>query len=485
MRFLRQSLMGLFLVSLTLGLLVYAGSLVKGAVDERLSQEARRAPARERVFAVNVVPVALETIAPDLTAFGEVQSRRTLEIRAAVGGRLIELAPEFVEGGHVSEGQFLARIDPTDAEAALDRVQSDLIDAQAETREAARALILAQDSLTAAEEQTKLQDKAYQRQVDLQTRGVGSASAVEAAELSLASSRQSVLSNHQSLAQAEARVDQAATQLRRQEIALAEAKRDVEDTEIRAGFTGTLSEVSVVEGRLVSANEQLAQLIDRDALEVAFRVSTQQYARLLDAEGDLRPADVSVSLDMFGTPLTAKGRLSRDSAAVGEGLTGRLIFASLDTARGFKPGDFVTVTIQEAPLENVARLPAAALNASEEVLVIGAEDRLETMQVRLMRRQGDEVLVRAAGLAGREVVAERSPLLGSGIKVRAMRSGDAPAPEAPAMVALTEERRAKLIAFVEGNTRMPDEAKQRILAQLAAPEVPAQMIERIESRMGG
>jgi hypothetical protein len=188
---------------------------------------------------------------------------------------------------------------------------------------------------------------------------------------------------------------------------------------------------------------------------------------------------------MFGTPLTAKGRLSRDSAAVGEGLTGRLIFASLDTARGFKPGDFVTVTIQEAPLENVARLPAAALNASEEALVIGAEDRLETMQVRLMRRQGDEVLVRAAGLAGREVVAERSPLLGSGIKVRAMRSGDAPAPEAPAMVALTEERRAKLIAFVEGNTRMPDEAKQRILAQLAAPEVPAQMIERIESRMGG
>ena len=32
---------------------------------------------------------------------------------------------------------------------------------------------------------------------------------------------------------------------------------------------------------------------------------------------------------------------------------------------------------------------------------------------------------------------------------------------------------------------MPDEAKQRILAQLAQERVPAQVVERLEARMGG
>jgi hypothetical protein len=55
-------------------------------------------------------------------------------------------------------------------------------------------------------------------------------------------------------------------------------------------------------------------------------------------------------------------------------------------------------------------------------------------------------------------------------------------------VALQEalaERKAKLVAFVTANKRMPAAAKQRILGQLEKPKVPARMVERIESRMGG
>jgi hypothetical protein len=41
MRFLRKSLSGLFLLSLTLGLLAYAGTMVRDAVEERMAQEPR------------------------------------------------------------------------------------------------------------------------------------------------------------------------------------------------------------------------------------------------------------------------------------------------------------------------------------------------------------------------------------------------------------------------------------------------------------
>ncbi|MFA8384868.1 MAG: efflux RND transporter periplasmic adaptor subunit [Pelagibaca sp.] len=485
MRFLRRSLTGLFLLSLTLGLLAYAGIQVRDAVQDRMAQEPRSFPQRERVFAVNFVTAEFETVTPVLTAFGQIESVRTLELRAPVGGRVIEISPDFIEGGTVTEGQMLLRIDPTDAESVLQRVQSDILDAEAEQREAERAIILARDELVAAEEQAALRERAYQRQVDLQERGVGTAAAVEIAELAAAQARQAVLSRRQAVAQAEARIDQATTRLSREVIAEAEARRRLDDTLITADFSGTLADVSVVQGRIVSSNEQLARLIDTDALEVAFRVSTQQFARLLDSDGDLASTDVTVVLDVFGTNLIATGRLSRAGAAVGDGQTGRLLFATLDSAPGFRPGDFVTVQIEEPPLEYVARLPASALNAANEVLVLAEEDRLEVIAVDLLRRQGDDVLVRARGLQGRDVVAERTPLLGAGIKVRALRDTGQAVPEPPEMVDLTDERRARLTAFVQGNTRMPEEARERLLQQLSQGPVPAQVVERIESRMGG
>ena len=148
-----------------------------------------------------------------------------------------------------------------------------------------------------------------------------------------------------------------------------------------------------------------------------------------------------------------------------------LVFAQIDAARGLKPGDFVTVSVEEPAIEQVVRLPATALDSSGTVLALSADERLEALPVRLERRQGDEVLVRGAELAGREVVAERSPLLGAGVKVRALREEGIPAPEAPALVELTPERRAKLVAFIEGNKMMPADVRERILGQLQEPQV--------------
>ncbi|MFW2587905.1 efflux RND transporter periplasmic adaptor subunit [Sagittula sp. SSi028] len=485
MRFFRKSLTGLFLFGLTLGLLAWAGIMVRDAVQARMNEEPNRRPARERVFTVNTITVTPETITPVLSVFGEVQSARTLELRAAAGGPLRELDPAFVEGGRVTQGQLLGRIDPADAQAALDRVESDLLDAQAEGREAARAIDIARDELAAAEDQVMLREQALQRARDLLGRRVGTEASVETAELALSSARAAVLSERQALATAEARIDQARTAQRRAEIAREEAERRLADTEIRAAFDGVLTDVTVVSGRLVSANEQLAQLVDPSALEVAFRVSTGQYARLLDGAGDLRRAPVEVVMQSYDAQLTTTGQISRESASVGEGQTGRLLFATLDAPRGFKPGDFVTVRIQEPALDNVARLPATALGADGAVLALGAEDRLELVDVTLERRQGDDILVRAPRLTGRQVVAERTPLLGAGIKVQPFVPEGGEASAEPELLELSTERRAALVAFVQSNTRMPEAAKTRVLAQLQQDRVPADVVARLEGRMGG
>ena len=225
--------------------------------------------------------------------------------------------------------------------------------------------------------------------------------------------------------------------------------------------------------------------MDPARLEVALRVSTEQYARLLDEDGSLIRANATVQLNVLGTDLESTAVLSRDSGSVAAGQTGRLLFADVQQGRGLKPGDFVTVQIQEPEMNFVKRLPATALDANNSVLVVGEGDRLEEVSVRLMRRQGDDVLVRSRDIINRDVVAQRTPVLGAGIKVKALNQAQPLELEEREMVELTEERRAKLLAAVEANTRIPKAAKDRILSQLKEDKVPAEMVQRLESRMGG
>lgn len=485
MRFLRHSMTGLFLAAVSLGLLAYAMQMVGAAVQDRLADAPQAPAARERVFAVNTVTAQAATITPVLQTFGEIEARRQLEVRAAVSGRVISLSSAFEDGGRVRAGDLLVQIDPADMQAEVDRLSADLQDAEAEKRDSERGLELARAEQEAAEDQADLRQRAFNRQQDLGARGVGSAAAIEVAELAAAAARANVLSRRQAVAQAEVRVDLSATRLHRAEIALTEARRELADTAIFAPFDGILSETSVVEGRLLSANERLAVLIDPSDLEVAFRVSTAQYARLLDAGGAIIPADTRIILDVEGVDIQATGRVARVDAATGEGQTGRVVFARLDAATGFRPGDFVSVEVEEPALTDVVRLPAAALGADGRVLVLSPEDRLEVLDTVLIRRQGDDVLVRGDGLEGRDVVTARTPLLGPGISVRPLRRDDESALSMPDVLRLSDERRARLIAFVQSSDAMPQAAKDRVLAQLAAPEVSAGVVERLERRMGG
>lgn len=489
MRFLTRSLLGLFLLAVTIALLAVAGVTLKSAIDIRNAEGGASRPAGERVFTARVVTLRPQRIEPEMTAFGEVRSRRQLELRAAAAGKIVELAPDFADGAVVEAGQLLVRIDPADAQSALDFARTDMREAEAEARDADRALDLARDDLAAAEAQEALRAQALERQRGIAGRGLGVAADLEAAELAMSNAVQATLSRRQALAEAEARVNRAATALERGSLSLAEAERRLAETEVSARFSGVLSGVSAVTGGLVAKNEKLGDLVDPATLEVRARLSTTQYARLIDASGALLPLPVSATLDVFGAELRAEGRLARVDAAVGEGSSGRLVFATLDQARGFRPGDFVTLHITEPALDGVAILPARAVGADGTLLALGPDDRLEAVAVEVLRRQGDDAIVRVGALAGREVVVERTTLLGAGIRVRPVRDDQAGmaggATDQAGLIELSPERRAALIAFVEGNGAMGADAKAGVIARLRSGPVPAEMVERIEARMGG
>jgi hypothetical protein len=486
MRFFRKSLVGLMLLSLSLGLLAFAGQMVGSAMQDSAGNGKRAPQKRERMFTVNVVLAEPQSIAPVLQAFGEIQSRRSLDLRMAKGGQVVMLSESFVEGGQVQAGEVLVQLRKSDAQSVLARADADVTDAIAEVAEAERALELVTDELQAAREQGDLRQRGLSRQLDLKKRGVGTSAAVETAELAVSSGNQLVLAKRSGVDQAKARGARAQTRFTRAKLAYEDARRGVEDTALIAEFTGVLGGVSLVKGGLVSPNEKLGSLIDPKDLEVSVRISTEQYARLLDDDGRLIKSPAKVFMDVLGTDLNADAVLNRDSGSVGAGQTGRVVFAALKAPRGLLSGDFVTLNITEPVQNYVMKFPASAVNASDEVLFIGDEGRLQSQAVQVVRRQGNDILVRARGIAGKEVVAELTPVLGAGIKVKAVRSDAASrAPEKPATVELTPERRARLLAFIQDNGYIPDDAKKRLLKQLKMKKVPMQVVERLESRIGG
>lgn len=421
MRFLGRSLTGLFLLATTIGLLALTLSMVQTAFKTRAEREGTETPVRERIFAANVTTIRAQTLTPVLTTFGELSARRSLDLRPLTGGSIVEIGPNFVTGGRVAKGDLLLRINPTDFERALELSQTDLTQARAELRDAKAALELARDDLKSAARQSELRNAALTRQQDLLARRIGTEAALETASLAASSAQQAVLAKRQSVISAQARVSTADATVMRRKIQVDEAQRRLAETTIRAEINGILSDVTALRGGIVSPNEKLGRIIDPAALELRFRVSAAQYARLLGKGGSLERAPLSVELTSGDVSLRADGRVDRESADVGDGQTGRQIFATLDAAPGMRPGDFVTVRLPESPLQNAARLPALAINAQSEVLLLGPDDRLEAAQVRLLRRQGNDVLIDAAGLEGREVVTTRTPALGAGIRIKPVR----------------------------------------------------------------
>ena len=92
--------------------------------------------------AVKVEEVGRRDLVARVTATGHVEPKTSIDISADVSGRIVELTVE--EGDDVEEGQLLLVIDPARFEAAVDRAEAALSDAQAREAQARGNFLQAQ-----------------------------------------------------------------------------------------------------------------------------------------------------------------------------------------------------------------------------------------------------------------------------------------------------------------------------------------------------
>ena len=491
MNFLLRSFLGLIILSITLGFLIFGSFVLIEALKKRSEKSDNRRFQKERVFAVNVETLNKQIAIPKILSYGEIYSKRMLEIRPLVSGRLDYVSEKFVEGGYVKSGDILFRLNQKDYLNELEIAEIDLEDTKAQLSEAISKLDYANLEFEVSESQLNLRKNALDRQTQLAESGLITSSQLENTQLAYSSSKQQFLNKQNLVKSSKNAIDKLKIQLKRRSISIDKAKRNLDETEIKAPFDGIIASVNILPGSVINKNEKLGTLLDPNSLEVMFNLSANEFARVIDKDGKLLNLDITAYLKLSNNDIPFSGKIERINPEIMNIGSGRKLFASINLGENktLRPGDFVVLEIKEPSLKNITVLPSSAVTIDGKIFILEEDNRLKEIEVTILRRQGNEVIVSGAP-TDKEYVMQRSPQLGNGLKIKPLRKKDREISNSVnlsknnELVTISPEKQKKLINILDKLDRMPKSVKDRLYEEINSGKIKAKTLKRLEKNMG-
>ena len=490
MNFLLRSFLGLIILSITLGFLIFGSVVLIEALKKRSEKSDNRRFQKERVFAVNVETLNKQIASPKILSYGEIYSKRMLEIRPLVSGRLDYVSEKFVEGGYVKSGDILFRLNQKDYLNELEIAEIDLEDTKAQLSEAISKLDYANLEFEVSESQLNLRKNALDRQTQLAESGLITSSQLENTQLAYSSSKQQFLNKQNLVKSSKNAIDKLKIQLKRRSISIDKAKRNLDETEIKAPFDGIIASVNILPGSVINKNEKLGTLLDPNSLEVMFNLSANEFARVIDKDGKLLNLDITAYLKLSNNDIPFSGKIERINPEIINIGSGRKLFASINLGENktLRPGDFVVLEIKEPSLKNITVLPSSAVTIDGKIFILEEDNRLKEIEVTILRRQGNEVIVSGAP-TDKEYVMQRSPQLGNGLKIKPLRKKDREISNSVnlsknnELVTISPEKQKKLINILDKLDRMPKSVKDRLYEEINSGKIKAKTLKRLEKNM--
>jgi RND family efflux transporter MFP subunit len=376
------------------------GGLIVVAV---LAGGAWRWLARERLPEVQVVLAAERatgTQAAVLNASGYVTARRRATVSSKITGKVIEVNVE--EGMAVKQGQILARLDDANARAALAL-------AEAQTEAARRALEenevrLVEARLTLGRRQQLLKDRVVaQAEVDQAQAEVGSL---------------------------EARIAVGRGQVRIAERQVAVQQTDLDNTIIRAPFSGIAISKDAQPGEMVSpvsagggfTRTGICTVVDMRSLEIEVDVNESYINRVTPGQDVTAVLDAYPDWQIPAHVITMVPTADRQKATV----LVRIAFKELDPR--ILPDMGVKVTFLKRDDEGAmpsrgpaVLVPKAAVRTegAQSVVFVVRNDLVERRAVKLGGADGDRLEVAAGLRSGEQVVSPLPPDLKDGARISA------------------------------------------------------------------
>ncbi len=340
-------------------ILLIAGMLI-GAVGiaaglSRLKPEPEKKEPDSIASLVEVMPLRRETVAFTVASQGTVRPRTETVLSAEVSGAIVSISPKFVAGGMFEADEELMRIDPATYEVAVEQAEALLEQRQIE----------------------------YDGAAKLRTEGYRAESEYAAARAALAT------------AKAE----------------LVRAQRNLDRTRIRLPYAGLVRSKEADIGQYVNVGNRLGVTFSTELAEIRLPLTDRDLAFLdlpdpAAAAADVTETGPSVVLTarQRGEIASWTGNIVRTEGVVDE--TTRVTFAvaaigdpylrgaSAPDTQPLPMGTFVTAAIDGIEVEDVIRIPRAALRGNGQLVVVNDENRIEIRDVDVLRTDAEFAYVR-------------------------------------------------------------------------------------------
>lgn len=327
---------------------------------------------------VGVVTVHPQTVALTVELPGRLESLRTADVRAQVGGIIQKRL--FQEGSYVRAGQPLYQIDSSTYEAGLESARAQLATAQA-TLAKADADLARYKPLVAADAISKQEYDAAVTAKRSAEAGVKAAqAAIKSAGISLNRSR------------------------------------------ITAPISGFIGQSKVSEGTLLNAGDAtvLATIRQTNPMYVNVTQSATDVMKLRRqiAEGKLLAADGAVAVGIKfddGTVYPEKGRLLFADPTVNESTGQITLRAAVPNDQNIlMPGLYVRVLMDQVAVDNAFIVPQQAVTrgAKDTVMIVNAQGGMEPREVTVAQQQGANWIVTSGLKDGDKVVVEGISIAG-------------------------------------------------------------------------
>lgn len=304
---------------------------------------------------VSVTPINVESKQLRVESYGVVMPKYETELVAQVGGQIVELSDAFVKGGFVRKGQLLARIDPSDYEAALIEADANLANAKA--------------ALEQEVAHGKVAEREWKRITDTMP-----------TELSLRKPQ---------LAKELASVKAAQANLLR-------AKRNLERTEIKAPYDAMIASREIGLGAYVSTGRNLGKLLGTDIAEVRLPVADNQLEFLIEGGEN---AQVVLSGTYAGKKHEWTAGIARSEGVIDANSRMSYLVAEIKDPYGLNHneqpirfGAYVNADIIGLNVESAAAVPRY-LVVDNKVAILDEEMKLRYVEVEIVRQEGAQVII--------------------------------------------------------------------------------------------
>jgi len=354
-------------LNILLSLVVISAGIAGAAYITKTAPKAQRRSPQKMTPLVQVVRAQPETHEVMVSAMGTVIPAREIVLESQVAGEIVAIHPEFTDGGFLEKGAEVLRIDPQDYSLALTLAQARVKDAESKLK------LLEEEAAAAMDEWRTL----YQgrQQDDSEPPPL----LVKAPQLSAAKAM---------LTAEKAEVQKAQLNLAR--------------TKIRAPFNAIVRAKNVDIGSQVSAQEKLAELLGTDEYWIQASIPVD---RLSWIKIPRHPAESGSKVRIFYR--NADDRTGRIIKLLGaletEGRMARILVQVKDPL-GLKTagksqlplliGEYVRIEIEGRQLQNVYRIPRAALRDDANLWVVSADGKLDIRKVEIIWRDAQTVLLR-------------------------------------------------------------------------------------------